>query len=200
MVHQRNILAGMTDYTGVSLEDILSDFEGWLKLTSKTIEKLQGYITKVEGNKDLIENPREVLSFLHFFINLFERYRNDLETLINEMPAGVVEAHIEIVKQLYESSKLEEDYTIRFKNDWVHKSLPYEEMRLLLDDIYGETRNIIVDYRDLSNIISRLKTFLRPMTKSDEVLKDLQLKPSFFGVGLNLNRILARFRNRKKKK
>jgi hypothetical protein len=73
------------------------------------------------------------------------------------MPDGLVEAHIETVKQLYESAKLEEDYAIRFKNDWVHKTLPHEEMRPLPDDIYGDTRNLIrfkgedaelVDYED----------------------------------------------------
>lgn len=200
MGHQRSLLAGMTDYTGVSLSDILADFENWLKLTSETVEKLQRYAGKIEKNKSLIENPREVLSFIYFFIDLFERYRNDLEKLLREMPDGIVDAHIETVKQLYESSKLEEDYTIRFKSDWICKSLLHEEMRPLLDDIYGDTRNLIVDYRDLSNVVKRLRALLRPQTESDEVLKDFQLKPNFFGIGVNLNRVFARFRKGKKNK
>lgn len=200
MGHQRSLLAGMTDYTGVSLSNILADFENWLKLTSETVEKLQRYAEKIEENRSLIENPREVLSFIYFFINLFERYRNDLEKLLREMLDGIVDVHIETIKQLYESSKLEEDYTIRFKNDWICKSLLHEEMRPLLDDIYGDTRNLLVDYRDLSNVVKRLRALLRPQTESDEVLKDFQLKPNFFGIGVNLNRVFARFRKGKKNK
>jgi hypothetical protein len=70
MDHQRSILAGMTDYTGVSLENILSDFDGWLKLTTKTIDKLKSYRVRVEQHQKLLENSREILSFINYFINL----------------------------------------------------------------------------------------------------------------------------------
>lgn len=196
MTYKRSILEGMTDYTGVSLEDILSHFCDWLKNTSKTIELLESYASKVEENGALLENPEEVLSFVNFFINLFIRYKNDFETLVKEMQEGVLEAHIEIVKQLYKSSELEENHTIRFKNDWVYKSLPHEEMRPLLDDIYANTRGLLVDYRDLSNVIPRLKTFIRPSTKPEEVLTDFLLKPSMFGVGVDLNRLLAKVKDK----
>jgi len=194
MQHKRNILAGMTDYTGVSLEDILSDFSDWLQHTSETVERLEKYALKVEENKALIENPREVSSFIEFFLNLFSRYRSDLQTLVDELPEGAVEAHIAMVKQLYESSKLAEEYTIRFKNEWLCKSLPHEEIRNLLDAVYGDTRDMLIDYRDLSNVIPRLRVFLHRPSNSIEVLKYLQLKPNFHGIGIDLNRVLGRFK------
>jgi len=181
----------MTDFTAVSLDDILSSFCGWLTHTSKTIDLLESYEISVENNRSLIESPNEVLTFIRIFGDLFSRYKNDLEILIAEMPNRVVEGHIEIVRQLNDSARYEEELTIQFKNDWVHKSLPHEEVRPLLDNIYANTRDLLVDYKDMSNILPRLKTFLRPHSISSEALSPwLEIKPNLFGIGLNLNRLI----------
>lgn len=195
MTYERHYLAGWTDYTGVTLEDITQHPRDWEKSTRETIMLLEKYRNSAEEKSGLLENPREVISYLNFFIDLFSRYLGDLQRLVREIPFGVTKAHIEIVNQLYHSSKIEDKTTVHFKNDWVYKSLPHEEMRSLLDAIYAETRNMLIDYRDLSNLVLRLKTFMSERDASTEILSDFELKPSFFGIGLNLNRVLARVRN-----
>ena len=194
MAHERSYLAGATDYTGVSLEDIVLHVNQWQATTEQTIVDLRKYLEKAKQQSELLENPREITSFLDYFIDLFSRYLNDIGRLAREIPKGVTAAHIEIVQQLYRSSKLEEQATIRFKQDWVYKRLPHEEARPLLDKIYGDTRDQLIDYRDLSNVIPRLRTFVGA-SSSSEVLQDFHLKPNVFGVGVNLNRILARTRD-----
>jgi hypothetical protein len=47
MTYQRQYIAGMTDYTGVSLEDIHSHLRDWLSNTENTIKGLNGYLIKV---------------------------------------------------------------------------------------------------------------------------------------------------------
>jgi hypothetical protein len=192
MGHQRSYLAGMTDYTGVKLEDIQADFNGWLTNTTKTIQSLQNYRKEAKSSSALLENPTEIISFIEYFIDLFSRYENDIKRLNSEIKKEVTPSHIEIISQLYKSSKIEEQSTINFKNDWVYKALPHEEMRTLLDNIYGDVRDMLIDYKDLSNLIPRLKTFIRSSPASTEAFPDLHLKPNFFGIGLNLNRILGR--------
>lgn len=199
MTFERHLITGMTDYTGVSLDDILSHLREWLSNTEKTIDSLRHYLFKTEEQRSLLENPKAVISFLkHFidlFIDLFSRYKGDLERLVKEIPSGVTAARLEIVDQLYKSSLHEEGLTIQFKQDWVYKPLPHEEARPLLDNIYGDTRDMLVDYRDLSNLVPRLRTFVGSKTSSFEALSDLHLKPNVFGIGLNLNRILGRIRD-----
>ncbi len=185
-------MAGWTDYTGVSLEDICHHLREWEKLTRDTIGQLEKYRAAAKAKAALLESHREVISYINFFIDLFSRYLSDIQRLLQELPSGATEAHVEIVRQLYLSSKNEDRVAIQFKNDWVHKALPHEEMRPLLDNIYGYTRNVLVNYSDLSNLVPRLKTFIGGQKNPTEILSDLHLKPNFFGLGVNLNRLLAR--------
>lgn len=192
MAYERHYLAGWTDYTGVSLEDIVRHLGDWANSTRDTIDRLKGYRRRTTESAALLENPIEVLGYLDFFIDLFGRYLADIERLLIEIPSGVTEAHLQIVDQIYRSVKREDDGTVQFKNDWVYKTLPHEEMRPLLDNIYGETRNMLVDYRDLSNLVPRLKTFVGAHPQQSEFLPDVQLKPGLFGIGVNLNRLIPK--------
>jgi len=209
MSYQRDMIAGMTDYTGVPREDILEHFREWLARTTRMIERLKSYREKVNAQEALFENPREVVQFIDFFIDLFTRYSGDLQRLVSEMPEAITQAHIEIIEQLYSSSKHEERYTITFKQDWVHKSLPHEEVRPLLGDIYGKTRDLLIDYRDMSNLVPRLRVFLAtehhapppiPNVRSVEALPAFQLKPNMFGIGINLNHIFGKIRDWRQKR
>lgn len=194
MAHKRSLMAGFTDYTGVSFEDICSDLKNWLSNTEETIKLLLNYRSETQ-KQHLLENPEGVISFIEYFIDLFSRYKNDLQRLVNEIPNGVSTAHVEIVSQLYKSSRHEDSITVKFAEDYVHKPLLHEEVRPLLDDIYGDTRNLLIDYYDLSNLLPRLKTFIRSYALSSEALPDLHLKPNFFGVGLNINKLFGRVRD-----
>jgi len=65
-----------------------------------------------------------------------------------------------------------------------------------LDHIYAETRDQIIDYQDLSNVRYRLQALVGiPPETEREAMKDidaLELKPNFFGLGINLNHIIKR--------
>jgi len=73
-------------------------------------------------------------------------------------------------------------------------------MRPLIDTIYAETRDEIVNYTDLHNVIPRLKTYLGKTLKAEKhglTIEDtevLELKPNVFGVGLNINYMIKRLR------
>ncbi len=74
-------------------------------------------------------------------------------------------------------------------------------MRPLLDDIYAETRDEIINYADLHNVIPRLKTYIGSKLKQEDnhglTIDDteaIELKPNIFGIGLNLNYIIKRLK------
>lgn len=194
MAHERSFLPGMTDYTGVPIDDILRHLEDWRRSADSAIENIKHGIQKVKAQSSFFENPGEVISFGNYFVDLFSRYHHDLDRLIIELPRGITQAHVEIVEQLYKSSKHEELLTVEFKNDWISKSLPNEEVRPILDHIYADARDLLIGFRDLSNLLPRLKTFVGAPPIS-EVLPELHLKPNIFGMGINLNRVLARIKN-----
>jgi pyrimidine deaminase RibD-like protein len=153
-------MAGTTDYTGVSMDAILSHVRGWRDSTANTIKALQRLRGQVETHKDRLDWPAEILNFLDCFIDLFGRYLGDFERLASELPRNVSDAHIQIVRQIYNSSSLEERLCVNFKKEHIERSLKDESLRGLVDRVYAESRDTLIDYRDLSNLEPRLRTFI----------------------------------------
>lgn len=160
MKRQRAFIAGGTDYTGMPMDDILSHLKDWRDNTVQTMQKLSELKTSALRHRDRLDSPGNIIEFLDFFIDRFDRYAGDFSRLVGELPHGVAEAHIEIVRQIYMSSEHEDDFCVRFKNDQIERSLKDERMRGLVDEIYGQSRDMVIDYRDLSNLVPRLRTFL----------------------------------------
>jgi hypothetical protein len=105
--------------------------------------------------------------------------------------------HIETVKQIRRSSDYEEKSCVQFKSDHIATTLEDESLRhTLLDPIYEDTRGIIVNYFDLSNVSSRLEALVGTQTsgkiQTDNNLDALELKPNLFGIGINLNYLLKK--------
>jgi len=157
---KRDLFAGMTDYTGVSMEDILSHLRDWRDQTLGCIEALLGYVGDVEAHRDQLDSPNDIVRYLEFFVDLFGRYAGDFERLLLELPMGVTEAHVEIVRQIYDSAVLEESRGSRFARDHVETGVEDEGLRWLVDKIYQDSFGMLVDYHDLSNLGPRLRTFV----------------------------------------
>ena len=183
MPRKRAMIAGMTDYTGVGMEDILAHFRDWQRMTEETIPALRQLRKKVESRLEVFEDPTDVLDYIDHFCDLFERYASDFRRLVEELPRGVRESHVETVSQLYSSSRLEDKECVDFKREFIQHGLRNEQARPTLDAIYSETRNTVIDYRDLSNLVARLRAF---STSPPQPAELLQLRPSFHGVGIDL--------------
>lgn len=193
MTHQRSIFTGMTDYTGVPLEDILQHLRDWCRHIDSSVEILEHEVRKIEKQSTSFESPEEAIAFAKYFVDLFRRYRGDLNRLIIELPNGISPAHIEIVEQLYKSSRSEDQLTVEFKHEWISRPLPQEEARSVLDTLYSSARGLLLSLKDLSNLLPRLRTFVGVPAVSD-VFPELELKPNISGIGVNLNRLLGRIR------
>jgi len=199
MARQRSIFRGGTDYTGVSLEDIYEHLKEWRDSTETLIQKLNEYKSQTNENRTKIDHANDVIDFIDVSIDLFNRFLSDYDRLLAEIPCGVTEAHIEILSQIISGSEYHEKYCVEFKYDHTEKSLRDESMRPMLDNIYAETRNEIINYSDLHNVIPRLKTYIgsKPIKTHGLTLDDtevLELKPNIFGIGLNLNYIIKRLK------
>lgn len=194
MPRRRALMAGGTDYTGVSLTDILEHLRDWRRWTAETIEKLEGYRSDVERRAELLEAPREVERYINYFVDLLDRYLSDLDRVIKELPSRVRPRHVEIVEQIYRSSRHEEDRCVQFKQDYLERQIQHNEVRGLLEHIYAESRDQLIDFRDFSNLAPRLRTFVAdPATADQEPI--FVLRPNLWGVGLNLRPLWGRVRN-----
>ena len=198
MTRRRSILRGSTDYTGVPLEDIYEHLKEWRKSTAEMLRNLSKYKTEVIENEPKIEHASTVIIFINSSIDLFNRFLSDFDRILDELPYQVTAPHIEIIDQIYRRSELHEQSCVRFKQDHIETSLRDESMRPLLDAIYADTRDEIVNYSDLSNLITRLRTYIgaglnksRRRISADDI-EAFELKPNIFGIGLNLNYLIKK--------
>lgn len=206
MTRQRSILRGGTDYTGVSLQDIYEHLKEWRESTKKLLQNINEYKSKVIQNKQNIDRTHNIINFIDISIDLFNRFLSDFDRLLTEIPIQVTDSHIEIISQMYRRSEFHEQSCVNFKYDHIEKSLRDESMRRLLDNIYADTRDEIVNYSDLSNVMPRLRTYIGTGLKKskrgllDDTIDSLVLKPSIFGIGLNLNYLIKKVRKFLRKK
>jgi len=196
----------MTDYTGVSLEDIVEHLRDWKRNTDEAISLLEGHLSNVVNARDRLDGPEDIEGYIKACIDLFTRYSFDFGRLIQELPQRVEQRHIEIVNQIFRNSVNEDSTCTAFKRGHIERTLRDERLRGLLDRIYIDTRGMITDYRDLSNLAPRLRTFLGGSQPASKVSVDdvdaLELKPNVLGIGLNVNYIFKRvwaFFGRRKK-
>jgi hypothetical protein len=160
MARERGLTVGSTDYTGYPMADIIRHLKDWRDNTRKTHDALVKLQKQAEQNKGKLENADAVIAYCEHFIDIFDRYAGDFDRLIDELPKGVRTRHLEILGQLFDNSREQSRASIDFKNDWVYKGLPHEDMRPMLDSIYEESRSMMDDYLDLGNLHRRLKTFV----------------------------------------
>jgi diguanylate cyclase (GGDEF)-like protein len=164
-------MAGMTDYTGVPMTVILAHLRDWRDETARCIEALRHLQGEVERHRGHLDRPSDIVRHVSFFIDLFGRYLGDFDRLLAELPRLVSAAHIEIVQQIYESASHEEGYCVRFKRDHIEREMKDEELRWLVDDIYSQSRDMMIDYHDLSNLVPRLRTFVGTAPRLDRELE-----------------------------
>jgi diguanylate cyclase (GGDEF)-like protein len=157
---RRALIAGMTDYTGVSLDVIVSHVGAWRDETVRCIEELRRLDGEVDTRREHLDWPDDIREYIAFFIDLLGRYASDFDRLLREMPLSVNDAHVEIVRQIYESASHEESHCVTFKREHIGRRLKDEDLRWLVDEIYGQSRDMLIDYRDLSNVVPRLRTFV----------------------------------------
>ena len=63
------------------------------------------------------------------------------------------------------------------------------------ENLYSNGRDELYDMIDLCNLSVRLKDFVGKKSKNNIDL--LEIKPNFFGIGLNLNNIIRRLKKKK---
>jgi hypothetical protein len=148
--------AGMTDYSGYSMEDMLAHLREWVVNTVDAIAQLE----EVRGKLKIAElESNEPMDFCDACIAEFQKFVPEFERLIVELPKGVRPRHLEALRQLHQMAKLGDEACVQFKHDCLG-ALPSEDLRPVFDKLYAEARQQLVDYFDLDNMRHRLEALV----------------------------------------
>jgi hypothetical protein len=190
MSRPRSLFSGDTDYTGVSLADILEHLGHWHEGFESDIEYLGNVRRRLTALEPLDGNEvRLGLEFLDHFVDLFTRYRDDVARLERDLPDSVMERHVQLTRQLRQSAVTEEKLCVLFKQQhYLDALVPSNRVQNTLAEIYRCTRDTVIGMRDLSNVATRLETYVGTQApRAESAVNALELKPNVFGIGVNLN-------------
>lgn|SRR5262245_30009163 len=121
----------------------------------------------VESNTRQLENPKAVLEYIDFFLDLFARSASDLDRLAGELPGGVAGGHLDLLRQLANNAAVEQRRCLIFRDKWINKPLPYEQMRPILNQISTDSRDQLTDYKTLLSTADRLEALAAAPPKAE---------------------------------
>ena len=179
VIRRRDISPSLSGEGIVLVDDILEHLRVWSANTLETIESLRVARQGVEDNAGQFESPDAVLEYIMFFVDVFSRAAADLERVVAEVPRGVRRAHVDTLRRIASHAAAEERRCLLFRDKWVSRPLPYEQIRPLLDQIATDTRDQLGDYGELKDAAARLEELIGPEAKPRDEGRTLDRRALF---------------------
>lgn len=197
----RSMIAGMTDYSYQSFDDMILDLRTWIenlkevsRLFSVNMQKLQesNYWAKV--NVDFQYIVERSIKFHGTSIQ-------EIPDIVSEIQEEVRPDHIARIRRLYTTAcELDFEYGRIWHQGYTGKEYDNESFKLA-EELYAQGREMAIDMRDLSNLATRLEDFVGKKAKQKSQVQQgidmLELKPNFCGLGININEVIKKFIRRK---
>ena len=144
------------------VEDILEHLRAWKADTLGTIASLGAARQHVEERARQLESPAAAVEYIVFFVDLFSRVASDLDRIVDEGPLGVRRAHVDLLRQIASNAAAEQRRCLMFRDKWISRPLPFEDVRPLLSQIATATRDQLDDYAEMTHAAARLEDLAAP--------------------------------------
>ncbi len=165
MLERPAVTPGLTDGELVNVDVVLAHLRQWQRDTEATRETIAALRAQVDAASRQLENPRAAFEYLDFFDGFFTRALEQLAEIADALPAGFVTSHADVLRQLARNAAAELRRTVTFRDKWVNKPLPYEQVRPMLSQMAGDIRDQLSDYREMAiaaNVLVDLQAHPRP--------------------------------------
>ena len=142
------------------LEQIFQQLKQSRTETDETLELLQASRQRVEDNSKQLESPKAVLEYIDFFVDLLRRAAADIDRVAAELADGLRPDHVDVLRQLASNGAVEQRRCVMFRDKWINRPLPYEQVRPLLNQISVDSRDQLTAYRSLNQVAERLQEMM----------------------------------------
>ena len=143
--------------TITELDDILEHLRRTRAESLETIDLLRASREKAEAQSAQLESPKAILEYIDFFMRMFDEAAAELERMIEELHEGITRDHLDRLRQIASNGAVEQRRCLIFRDKWINRPLPYEQMRALLNQISVDSRDQLTAYRSLSTTADRLQ-------------------------------------------
>lgn len=157
----KGLLGGMTDYSHQSFTDIVSDLESEQKNVTDFINAIEANLAKVKSSgywRSKVSS--DFVMIVGYSLKHFKTAQEELGEIAKEIQSEVREHHC---KRLQRLSTVADEINSSIGQIW-HQRYNGKEYGnadfQIVEDIYGDTRDMAVNLLDTSNIASRLQDFI----------------------------------------
>jgi hypothetical protein len=195
----RSSLAGTTDYDHQSLNNMIDDLKDWILSLSAVVGEVINLKNGLKENDYWKKVYVEFRNITEYNLKFYKNSINEFNEIIKELNDGVLEHHVKRIQNAYEVANR---INIRIGEIW-HREYPSRNMDfdnpnfLSVQKIYCVIRDMAADMLDLSNLSGRLEDFVGKKMMDNKQTKNNQdiidVKPNFFGIGLNLNNLWKKY-------
>jgi hypothetical protein len=162
-----------------SVEDVVTHLRGWHGSTLETVGALRALRLRTEEAAPRLENPKAVLEYIDFFVDLFARIASELDRAAADLEGGGPPGDPDGLRQIASNAAVEQRRCLSFRDKWINRPLPYEQVRPLLNEISTITRDQLADYHDLTEAAARLQALAPPPPSSDRAIESRSRRELF---------------------
>lgn len=180
------MMAGMTDYSHQSFEDLVEDLTFWKDMSEERANWIDENISKLESIDYWKKIPMDFQSEIYYSRKFFRTVYSEINSILEDINTEVQANHIKRLLTLASTADKENkdigktwhaDYNLGWK-DYGNDDFD------IVEELYGRTRDLVASLTDLANIAVRLKDFKGKMKKkeSKSILNSAQ-----FGDNVTVN-------------
>lgn len=182
----RSMMAGMTDYSHQSFVDLKGDLIYWRELSLERAEWIEENISKLESIDYWKKVPYDFQSEIYYSKKFFTTVVSEIDLITKDIESEVQDNHVRRLISLAETAQKENrDIGQTWHGDYESGWKEYRnENFMVVEELYGRTRDLVASLSDLANIASRLVDFKGKMKKEDS--KSI-LNSAQFGDNVTVN-------------
>lgn len=154
----RSIIAGMTDYSHQTFEDMVHDIQDWVSDLNTTINYYNETIANLKSTNFRNDAPYDLKRLFEYALHFYATSKSELSEILHEITLEVKRHHVERIKNLSDTSKqLNQKYGIT----WHSADIDYSDVNhQTLEKMYQRGRDTAAGMMDLSNLGARLAHFI----------------------------------------
>jgi hypothetical protein len=159
---ERSTLTPPLSAEPATVDQVQVHLEKWRADTAASRSTLLALRQRVEEVARQLENPNAAFEYIDFFSDMFDRVTADLDAVLASLPDQFSPEHADTLRQIASNGAVEQRRTVSFRDKWVNKPLPYEQVRPLLTQLATDVRDQLSDYKDLTMAAARLMELFFP--------------------------------------
>lgn len=153
------------DFSGATLEDIVEELKDYFVATEEDIHCFEKVNNEVRDCAKNIDDVKLIGSYIKYWMGLLEDFQTDFKRLLDEIPEGVEERHIETLSRFFDRCSIEQTHKCNeFENEVLERPSENDRLNSLADQVFELASQCFNDNSILKDISNRLRAFVGSRT------------------------------------